>query len=73
MGRGLKTTRHPVQGHINKRALVAITINKRNDPKLNMTPKQVTHVTICQRLLLKAQQPQWTSMFVIKMTNPVKA
>ena len=43
-----------------------------NNPKLNMTPKQVTHVRICQRLLLIAQQPQKTSMFVIKMTNPEK-
>ena len=37
-------------------------INKKGDPILNMTPKQVTHVRIGQRLLLIAQQPQRTTI-----------
>ena len=36
--------------------------NEKDDPILNMTLKQVTHVRICQRLLLIAQQPKRTSM-----------
>ena len=39
-----------------------------------MTPKQVTHVRICQRLLVIAQQPQsQEDEHLVKMTNPVKA
>ena len=38
-----------------------------------MTPKQVAHVRICQRLLLIAQQPQRAAstedQHVVKMTN----
>ena len=55
----------------------AIDINKKDDPILSMTPKQTTHVRICHRLLLIAQQPQRTSIqedqHLVKMTNPVKA
>ena len=55
----------------------AIDINKIDDPVLSMTPEQVTHVRICQRLLLIAQQPQGTSIqknqHLVKMTNLVKA
>ena len=40
----------------------AIDINKKDDPILSMTPEQVTHIRICQRLLLIAQQPQMTSI-----------
>ena len=36
----------------------AIDINRKDDPILSMTPKQVTHVRICQRLLVIAQQSQ---------------
>ena len=36
--------------------------NRKDDPILNMTPKQVTRVRICQRLLFIAQQPLRTSM-----------
>ena len=36
----------------------AIDINRKDQPILSMTPKQVTHVRICQRLLVIAQQPQ---------------
>ena len=44
-------------------ALMSLNSGKKDDPVLNMTPKQVTHVRICQRLLLLiAQQPQRTSM-----------
>ena len=32
--------------------------DKKDDPILNMTPKQVTHVRICQILLLIVQQTQ---------------
>ena len=31
------------------------TLIIKDDPMHNMTPKQVTHVRICQRLLLKVQ------------------
>ena len=55
----------------------AIDINKKDDPILSMIPKRVTHVRICQRLLVIAQQPQRTSIqedqHLVKMTNPVKA
>ena len=37
-------------------------LNKKDDSILSMTPKQVTHVRTCQRLLLIAQQTQRTSM-----------
>ena len=36
--------------------------NKKDDPILNMTPKQVTRVRMCQRLLLIPEQPQRTSI-----------
>ena len=36
--------------------------NKKDEPIPKMTPKQVTHVRIRQRLLLIAQQPQRTSV-----------
>ena len=29
----------------------AVDINRKDDPILSMTPKQVTHIRICQRLL----------------------
>ena len=39
-------------------SIKAIDINRKDDPILSITPKQVTHVRICQRLLVIAQQPQ---------------
>ena len=55
----------------------AIDINKKDDPILSMTAKQMTHVRICYRLLLVAQKPPRTTIqedqHLVKMTNPVKA
>ena len=39
---------------------------------LNMTPKKVTHVRICDRLLSVAQLTT-ENQRIVKITNPVKA
>ena len=48
---------------------------KKDDPILKMTPKQVTHVRICQNLPETAAYSSTTTedQHVVKMINPVKA